>query len=201
MKSNAVAPGDENSNFMESGKFDGYDENQYGKMAMKALRDHYDGPGSKMKRLANANQSISTLHYTQEHTFSFEKYITKLKGAFNILKDNEEPKTEREKVRLMLQKIQSNNVQIQSAISTIAMDDSLNSNFDLACNKLSERIAIIFPSSTTGRQRYRTMSATNSGSRFHKRGHRGRGRERGSRGGRGNNFNDNYNKMVNGVDI
>ena len=178
-----------------------HDESQDGRMAMKALRDHYDGPGSKMKRLANANQSISTLHYTQEHTFSFEKYITKLKGAFNILKDNEEPKTEREKVRLMLQKIQSNNVQIQSAISTIAMDDSLNSNFDLACNKLSERIAIIFPSSATGRQRYRTTSATNSGSRFHKRGNRGRGSGRGPRGGRGTSFNDSYNKIVNGVDI
>ena len=113
---------------------------------MKAIRDHYNYPNSKMKRLANANQSISTLHYTQEHTFSFENYITKLKGVFNILKDNEEPKTERVKVRFILQKIQLNNVQIQWAISTIAMYDSLDSNFDLVCINISESIAIIFHS-------------------------------------------------------
>ena len=69
-----------------------------------------------MKRLATANQSFQSLHYNQEHTFSFKKYITRMKEAFNILEDVEEPRTQREKVRLMLQKMNTNNFQVQSAI-------------------------------------------------------------------------------------
>ena len=65
-----------------------------------------------MKRLATANQSLQSLLYNQEHTFSVEKYITKMKEAFNMIEDNKEPWAEREKVSLMLQKMNTNNVQV-----------------------------------------------------------------------------------------
>ena len=75
-----------------------YDDSQHGRNAMIALRTHYDGPGARLKRIAAANQSLENLHYNQEQTFSFEKYITIMQGAFNILRDNGEAKRETEKV-------------------------------------------------------------------------------------------------------
>ena len=103
------------------------------------------------------NQLIQTLHYSQELTFPFERFITLLQGAINILEDNQEARSEREKVRIMLKKI--NNVQIQSAILTIAMDDELSIDFAAACNKVSERISIIFPKIGKGRNSYRNISS------------------------------------------
>ena len=123
---------------------------------MTALREHYDGPGARMRRLAEATQSLENLHYRQEQLFPFEKYITGLQSAFNILDDNNEPRSEREKVRLMLKNISTNNVQVQAAISTIAMDDTLNIDFNAACNKLSERISIIFPKSNSNSRNFRS---------------------------------------------
>ena len=159
-----------------------YDDSQHGRNAMIALRRHYDGPGAKLKRIAAANQSLENLHYNQEQTFSFEKYITVMQGAFNILRDNGEAKRETEKVRTLCKKITSTNVQLQSAISTVAMDDHLRNNFTDACNKLSERVAMIFPAVSGSRSTYRrNASAVRGGSGRDGRGRgpmHGRGRER-----------------------
>ena len=87
-----------------------YDDPQHGRNAMIALRSHYNGPGAKLKRIAAANQSLENLHYNQEQTFSFEKYITVMQGAFNILRDSEEEKRETEKVCTLCKKITSKNV-------------------------------------------------------------------------------------------
>ena len=86
----------------------------------------------------------------------------------------------------MLQKITTNNVQIQSAISTIAMDDELSIDFAAACNKMSEQVSIIFPKIGKDRNSYRNISsvgfAYGRGGRFRSGRHytgKGRGRGRG----------------------
>ena len=71
------------------------------------------------------------------------------------------------------------------------MDDSLNNNFYLACNKQSERISIIFTSSSVGRQRYRNTSAANRGGCFNNRVNEDCGKGRGDRGSRGYGHIDN----------
>lgn len=182
-----------------------YDDSQHGRNAMIALRRHYDGPGAKLKRIAAANQSLENLHYNQEQTFSFEKYITVMQGAFNILRDNGEAKRETEKVRILCKKITSTNVQLQSAISTVAMDDQLRNNFTDACNKLSERVAMIFPAVSGSRHTYRRNASAMRGGRG--RGGRGRGPMHGRGRGRGGRHYRPYNdsrselpKSINGVD-
>ena len=182
-----------------------YDDSQHGRNAVIALRTHYDGPGARLKRIAAANQSLENLHYNQEQTFSFEKYITVMQGAFNILRDNGEAKRETEKVRTLCKKITSTNVQLQSAISTVAMDDNLRNNFTDACNKLSERVAMIFPAVSGGRTTYRRNASAVRGGRG--RGGRGRGPMHGRGRGRGGRhyrpYNNNRNelpKSINGVD-
>ena len=59
----------------------------------------------------------------------------------------------------MLQNMNTNKVQVQSAISHIPMDNHCDNNFDLACNKLLEKIAVKFPAVQNGRHRYRTVSS------------------------------------------
>jgi hypothetical protein len=150
------------------------DGRQDGRRAMTALREHYNGPGEIEKRLALAKKQLSDIHYRSEQTFSFESYITKLKSAFEVLEECDEAYTERNKVSILLEKIQSNNAQIQAAITTVRMSDALKADFNAAANCLSEIVATVFPAVQL---RFgRKVSATTSNGR-------GRGRGQGGRGG------------------
>ena len=46
---------------------------------MKALRDHYDGKAEGERRKAVAYADLDKLFYRNESTFSFDKYVTKMK--------------------------------------------------------------------------------------------------------------------------
>ena len=87
-----------------------FDETHHGRNATTVLCEHYSGTGSQMHHLAEAMQSLENLHNRKEQKFLFEKYITGLQSAFNILDNNSEPRSEREKVCLMLKNISTNNV-------------------------------------------------------------------------------------------
>ena len=51
--------------------------NGNGTQALQNLRTHYDGPGEYLKRVAEANQILETIHYKNENTaVTFEVYIT-----------------------------------------------------------------------------------------------------------------------------
>ena len=53
--------------------------------AMQELQAHYDGTleGSRRRQVARAD--IKKIFYKNETTFTFEKYVTNLKGFFNVL--------------------------------------------------------------------------------------------------------------------
>lgn len=180
-----------------------YDANQNGRLSMQKLRLHYDGPAATSKRIALANQMIKELHYKSEQSFSFESFITKLNGAYQVLEENGEGKSTRTKIEELLSKINSNHADIRSAIGVIRMSSEYNNDFTLTVNKLSEVITQIFPS-LQGRERGRRVSAAgmprdsrNAGRGNAYRGGRGGRHGRGGRGpGRG--FRPN---IVNGVDI
>ena len=122
---------------------------------MTALHEHYDGLIVCMCHFTEAIQSLENLHYRQEQLFLFEKYITGLQSAFNILDDNTELRSEKEKICLMVKDISTNNAQVQAAMFIIAMDNTLNVNFNASCNKLSEQISIIFPKANLNSRNYR----------------------------------------------
>jgi hypothetical protein len=119
------------------------DGRQNGRQAMIALRLHYDGPGEIEKRLAQAKKQLSDIHYRTEQTFPFESYITKLKSSFEVLEECNEAYTERNKVSILLDRIQSNNTQIQAAKTTIRMSNELKADFNAAANCLSEIVATV----------------------------------------------------------
>ena len=56
-----------------------------GRKAMQELQAQYDGTseGAHMKKVARVD--LKKIFYKNETTFTFEKYVTKLKGIFNVL--------------------------------------------------------------------------------------------------------------------
>lgn len=163
-----------------------YDTTENGRGAMLALRAHYDGSAAISRRVAYANQIIKDAHYRTEQTYPFEQFITKLNGAFQILADNDQPKSEKQKIDDMISSIQSTHAAIQTMIQVIRMSEEYANNFILAANKMSEAIACTFPSTGTGRGRNISQVNSNSTHRNTGRGGTsGRGRGNGGRGGRG----------------
>ena len=137
-----------------------YEGKKDGRAAMKALRDHYDGPGEVEKRISYAKRELETAHYRSEKVFTFEKYVTKLSEAFQILDDNGIPKVEREKVDLLLEKMSVDNTEVTAAIANIRMNPNKRNNFLLAANELSEYISVVMPlaASESGKKPARMVS-------------------------------------------
>lgn len=137
-----------------------YEGKKDGRAAMKALRDHYDGPGEVEKRISYAKRELETAHYRSEKVFTFEKYVTKLSEAFQILDENGIPKVEREKVDTLLEKMSVDNTEVTAAIANIRMNPEKRNNFLLAANELSEYISVVMPSavSESGKKPARNIS-------------------------------------------
>jgi len=74
---------------------------------MKALQLHYDGPDESKRRKAEARSKIKNVYYKHEGTFTFEKFVTNLYDAFQILERYGEPLYEEEKLRLLFSKSQN----------------------------------------------------------------------------------------------
>ena len=194
-----------------------FDKNQDGRGAMEQLRHHYDGPGQVQRKIAQAEAQIASLHYRSEQAFSFERFITKLNGAFQVLDENGEGLSERKKVSIMCDKIQNNHTDLRAAVQIIRRDTDLNKNFKNAADSLSEHIASIFPESSDRSTNKRKIAGLETGrgggrgggGRFNYRGGRhGRGGRGGFHGGRGGRFINRPNRttgadssICNGVDL
>jgi hypothetical protein len=177
-----------------------FESGKSGKAAYQALRVHFDGPGEIMKRNNYATRILDNTHYRSERSFTFESYVTKLSEAYEILNDNGMPYNELQKVKGLLDGIQSDNQTVIAAKTTILMNDQMRTSFQVAVDRLSELIGSTFSlqGSPNGKRPARNISRMETG-----RGGRGRG-GRSGRGGRGNNRGRGGNregKLDNGVDI
>jgi len=78
-----------------------------GRAAMKALQLHYDGPDESKRRKEEARSKLKNIYYKHEGTFTFEKFITNLYEAFQVLEKYGAPLYEEEKLRLLFSKSQN----------------------------------------------------------------------------------------------
>ena len=58
---------------------------------MQAVQKHYDGPDESRRRMEEARAKISSTFYKHEGTFTFEKFVTNLYDAFQVLEKYGEP--------------------------------------------------------------------------------------------------------------
>ncbi len=116
---------------------------QDGRAAWTTLCGHYDGPAEGDKRVTVARHDLKIIHYKNESSFSFEKYSSKLKKAFDTLDQYQQPKSEREKVEILLDQINTNDTRLITAIGICR--DRHSGTFTNACTYLGQQIAIIYP--------------------------------------------------------
>jgi len=187
-----------------------YDKSANGRKAWLALVGHYDGTGELNKRLERAKEELNRLHYKDEKSFPFERYVTKLKENFFILcKDKDEALTGKQQVDVMMKGIRSTDASIVAAKTDVYKD--FRTDFSAATNFLSGLISNIhsaaqldYANRHSGKKRY--ISAVDSrdqrGGRGRFRrggrsGERGRGGDSRGRGGRGGSRR----MQINGVDV
>ncbi len=129
-----------------------------GRLAMKALQQHYDGDDEKRKRLDTAKAQLDKLFYRHEATFSFEKYVTSLQNIFSIHDRYFEPVYETDKVRYLLDKCQNNHTEFKQAVMLCR---TMHNTFSAAVTYLKTEVGRLFPDS--GRTRKpRNISNTNT---------------------------------------
>jgi len=157
--------------------------NEDGRQAMKRLRDHYDGPGAKTRRVQDAKERLKICVYKNETTFSFERYVSVLKECFATLEEDERAITERDKLDYLLDGIE--NTALAAAVSTISMSQALRTSFEEAAGILLREVQRLFPlAANRGKRTIAQMDADYDGTGRGGGGGRGGGKGR-SRGGRG----------------
>jgi hypothetical protein len=197
-----------------------HDKSSNGRQAWLTLVKHYDGTGELNKRLERAKEEMNRLHYKDEKSYPFERYITKLKENFFILaKDADEALTGKQKVEKMMNGLRSTDTSIISARTVIY--HTYRNDFDGAATFLSGLIANIhsaaqldYGNKFSGKKRY--VSATDTrdrdgrgggrgrfrrgDGRFNDRSGRGGGRDGRGRGGRDSGRGGNTVRL-NGIDV
>ena len=179
---------------------------QDGRKAMTLLRRHHAGPGEVEKKLALARKQIDEVHYRNEQTYSFDRYSTQLKEAFEVLVECGEGLTAKTMVSTLLKGIQVNHPRVQAAVVVVMSDPEKKSDFSAASSYLSEQIAVTFPGANNRVFNRRVSATTARGhGRTNGRG-RGGGRFAGRSGGRNQQNNisqapDPIPRIVQGIDI
>ena len=81
---------------------------------MQELKYHYDGilEGSWRKQVSIADPK--NIFYNNETTFTFEKYVTKLKGFFNVLEKYGVPLYKKQMVEHLLEYIMLPNTELNT---------------------------------------------------------------------------------------
>lgn len=114
-----------------------------GRGAMKRTTEHYFGTAHTNRSAVEGESKLSKTYYWNESYFPFDKYISKLTEIFQDLEDANEPKTEHQKVNIMLSQVQSSNPEVVALKTTIR--HSYPEDFIGARDAMGAQIASIFP--------------------------------------------------------
>jgi len=83
---------------------------------MKALQVHTDGPDESKRRKEEARAKLNTVYYKHESTFTFEKFVTNLYDAFQVIEKYGKPLYEEEKLRLLCSKSQNTHPEFKQEV-------------------------------------------------------------------------------------
>ena len=173
-----------------------------GRDAMKALQTHYDGTAEGERRMEAAQGDLTRLFYKNETTFSFEKYVTKMKECHDVLMKYGKPKYESDKISDLLDKINCTDAEVKTHVSIVR---NTCTTFATAATEMATHISRIFPSShpSSGRYKKRKIASLGGGrGRGRGGGRGGQGRGRGGRGrGGGGRGRGGGGQTENGIDI
>lgn len=113
-----------------------------GRTDMIALRKHFEGEGNVSRRITEAEHLRNTLHYKGERALPFSHFITKCQNMFNIFSDEEEPYSESQKLRFLLDKV--NCEALKAAVAGIRLKTDVDAHemtFVSAANHLASEVS------------------------------------------------------------
>ncbi len=91
-----------------------------GRDAFWAWSNHYNGQGELSKRTGLAKASLANLHYKNERSMSFERYVSLMTKAFTTLnKDEEERLSQTKQVEKLLNGIKTPDAELTAAKAVI----------------------------------------------------------------------------------
>ncbi len=132
-----------------------------GRQAMQALQAHYDGDAEAERRKEAARSDLKVLFYRNEASFSLEKYLNRMKRCFDILEKYGVPFYEEEKVKLLLDRIQTSHAEVKTQVSICRA--SYSNDFVQASTYMSKEISRIFPSANVASISFGKGPKTRSG--------------------------------------
>jgi hypothetical protein len=163
-----------------------------GRGAHEIISLHYRGDAETARRAAEAEALLERLHYKNEASFSFERYITRLNECFELMDDNDQGLSEAQKVKKLLKGVTSTNPEVIAIKAVVRSTHP--TDFNRASTLIAGQIAVLFPAVNTDMRPKRKISALEGNQNGRGRG--GRARYTGARNGiRGNPT------MFHGVDV
>ena len=81
---------------------------------MQELQAHCDGTSEGERRKQFSREYLKKIFYNNETTFTYEKYVTNLKGIFNVLEKYGVPIYEEQMVEHLLDQIMSPNTELNT---------------------------------------------------------------------------------------
>ena len=182
------ADGQENSNRSIITWIQEYNARGDGRLAVQAFKRQYEGAAATNNREVLSKAKVTQLHYKDEAVFSFERFVSELKDAFDGCGLFY---TEKQKIDMLLEKIQPTSKASDVEIRKVLCKEQDFETFTAAATYMSTKISEVFQDQIVRMRSYGS----------HGRGHRrisevhgqwtgGRGRtwrggRTGGRGGRG----------------
>ncbi|GFH56845.1 hypothetical protein CTEN210_13321 [Chaetoceros tenuissimus] len=127
-----------------------------GRLAMIALHKQCDGPDEAKKRTLEAEAKLKKLCYKYEHSFPFEKFITRMENCFKVFERYNMPMYEQQKVEKLFDKCQNSHPEFKMEV---ALCRSQQTTFIGAITYLKVAVARIFPDDKRGGGRQRQIAA------------------------------------------
>ena len=111
-----------------------------GRVAFRALVNHYSGSSFARRQIAEAAQLDKTLHYKNERTLSFATLTLKLQHVFNLYRDVDQELTQNTKLQHFFQKVNSDG--LTNCIAALESQYNFNNlSFDQAISHIATIIS------------------------------------------------------------
>ena len=111
-----------------------------GRRSMHALRTHFAGAGNATRSKAEADRLKGSLHYKNERSMTFEKFLTQCQHMYNIYEEENEPMHKDAKIRFLYNKVQ--HPDLQPAIQALKVQESMGTvvTYAAAANHISTAV-------------------------------------------------------------
>ena len=148
-----------------------------GRVAFRALVNHYSGSGFASCQMGEDVQLDKTLHYKNERVMQFATFALKLQHILNLYRDFDQELTQNAKLQHLFQKVNSDGL-----ANCIAALESQHNLINLSFDQTINHLATIISKSQNNTRFSQVFSAGSSFDRFNSgRNSRGRGRGGNSR--------------------